>query len=269
MPFQVSRLLAALPTNRISQMTTSRGPLRARRHTLRLVRLLVLIAGLLVAFHPCACAQSSPGAPFEAATITDMKLSTPDVGWVATHHHPLAKGLGGTQFAGSLFRTTDGGRQWEEITPHAGRRGRRRSAYEAPRAAADRGTRLGGAESKRRRRPRLPAPPSRVTLLDATCLLISLRLGKTGAPGRTRGSGCVKGRNRQLHSRELRPSSCSLDARRCGATRTASGPSRCWAVHWVAPAPVSVSLRAPTTPAPAAPLAPRWVAHSPGRSSAP
>src|SRR5439155_25337517 len=47
----------------------------------------------------------------------------------------------------------------------AGRRGRRRSAYEAPRAAADRGTRLGGAESKRRRRPRLPAPPSRVTLL--------------------------------------------------------------------------------------------------------
>src|SRR5438552_3825955 len=47
----------------------------------------------------------------------------------------------------------------------AGRRGRRRSAYEAPRAAADRGTPLGGAESKRRRRPRLPAPPSRVTLL--------------------------------------------------------------------------------------------------------
>src|SRR2546426_729701 len=49
----------------------------------------------------------------------------------------------------------------------AGRRGRRRSAYEAPRAAADRGTPLGGAESKRRRRPRLPAPPSRVTLLLA------------------------------------------------------------------------------------------------------
>src|SRR5881409_2824892 len=48
----------------------------------------------------------------------------------------------------------------------AGRRGRRRSAYEAPRAAADGGTRLRGAESKRRRRPRLPAPPSRVTLLD-------------------------------------------------------------------------------------------------------
>src|SRR5260370_34493533 len=47
----------------------------------------------------------------------------------------------------------------------AGRRGRRRSAYEAPRAAADGGTRLGGAESKRRWRPRLPAPPSRVTLL--------------------------------------------------------------------------------------------------------
>src|SRR5207249_7975052 len=49
----------------------------------------------------------------------------------------------------------------------AGRRGRRRSAYEAPRAAADRGTPLGGAESKRRRRPRLPAPPSWVTLLGA------------------------------------------------------------------------------------------------------
>src|SRR5438876_5642958 len=50
----------------------------------------------------------------------------------------------------------------------AGRRGRRRSAYEAPRAAADRGTPLGGAESKRRRRPRLPAPPSRVTHLATT-----------------------------------------------------------------------------------------------------
>src|SRR5207302_6418143 len=47
----------------------------------------------------------------------------------------------------------------------AGRRGRRRSAYEAPRAAADGRTRLGGAESKRRRRLRLPAPPSRITLL--------------------------------------------------------------------------------------------------------
>ena len=40
-----------------------------------------------------------------------------------------------------------------------------RRHYEAPRAAADGGTRLGGAESKRRRRSRLPAPPSRVTLL--------------------------------------------------------------------------------------------------------
>src|SRR6184192_3455622 len=52
----------------------------------------------------------------------------------------------------------------------AGRRGRRRSAYEAPRAAADRGTPLGGGESKRRRRarlcervrPRLGPPPCRV-----------------------------------------------------------------------------------------------------------
>src|SRR5206468_4225531 len=55
---------------------------------------------------------------------------------------------------------TRGGR-----TAQAGRRGRRRSAYEAPRAAVDGGTWLGGAESKRRRRSRLPAPPSRVTLL--------------------------------------------------------------------------------------------------------
>src|SRR2546426_770732 len=47
----------------------------------------------------------------------------------------------------------------------AGRRGRPRSAYEAPRAAADRSTRFGGAESKRRGCPRLPAPPSRVTPL--------------------------------------------------------------------------------------------------------
>src|SRR5436309_11347745 len=47
----------------------------------------------------------------------------------------------------------------------ARRRGRPRSAYEAPRAAADRSTRFIGAESKRRRRPRLPAPPSRVTPL--------------------------------------------------------------------------------------------------------
>src|SRR2546425_4368704 len=38
----------------------------------------------------------------------------------------------------------------------AGRRGRRQSAYEAPREAVDRGTRLGGAESKRRRCP--PSP---------------------------------------------------------------------------------------------------------------
>ena len=47
----------------------------------------------------------------------------------------------------------------------AGRRGRPRSAYEAPRAAVDRSTRFIGAESKRRGCPRLPAPPSRVMLL--------------------------------------------------------------------------------------------------------
>src|SRR5947208_3043281 len=62
----------------------------------------------------------------------------------------------------------------------AGRRGRRRSAYEAPRAAADGGTRLGGAESKRRRRPRLPAPPSRVTLLARRRCLCSLLRSESG-----------------------------------------------------------------------------------------
>src|SRR5207247_3439515 len=46
----------------------------------------------------------------------------------------------------------------------AGWGGRRRGAYGAPPAPADRGIRLGGAESKRRRCPRLPAPQSRVTL---------------------------------------------------------------------------------------------------------
>src|SRR5439155_9257414 len=44
--------------------------------------------------------------------------------------------------------------------------GRRRGAYEAPWTAADGGTRPGGAEWKGRGRPRLPAPPSRVTLLE-------------------------------------------------------------------------------------------------------
>src|SRR5205823_5958420 len=76
----------------------------------------------------------------------------------------------------------------------AGRRGRRRSAYEAPRAAADGGTRLGGAESKRRRRPRLPAPPSRVTLLvravvHAFAVVRLARLGRSGRLGR-RGRAC-------------------------------------------------------------------------------
>src|SRR2546426_3598600 len=60
-------------------------------------------------------------------------------------------------------RQTCGTHAWPNSA--AGRRGRRRSAYEAPRAAADGGTRLGGARSKRGRRPRLPAPPPRVTLL--------------------------------------------------------------------------------------------------------
>src|SRR5207247_10751566 len=62
----------------------------------------------------------------------------------------------------------------------AGRWGRRRSAYEAPRAAADGGTRLGGAESKRRRRPRLPAPPSRVTLLVRLELVETRRQRRLG-----------------------------------------------------------------------------------------
>src|SRR5438876_4487243 len=60
----------------------------------------------------------------------------------------------------------------------AGRRGRRRSAYEAPRAAADRSTRFIGAESKRRGCPRLPAPPSRVTLLVPVVLRLVRSLGR-------------------------------------------------------------------------------------------
>src|SRR5207249_1965067 len=47
----------------------------------------------------------------------------------------------------------------------AGRRGHPRSAYEAPRAAVDRSTRVIGAESKRRGCPRLPARQCRVSLL--------------------------------------------------------------------------------------------------------
>src|SRR5438477_386498 len=78
-----------------------------------------------------------------------------------------------------------------------------RSASPRPSTAAARGEPAvrDGAARERRRCPRSRARQSRVTLLDAACLLISLRLGKSGAPGRTRGSGCVKGRNRQLHSR--------------------------------------------------------------------
>src|SRR5438093_7128356 len=59
----------------------------------------------------------------------------------------------------------------------AGRRGRPRSAYEAPRATADRSTRFSGAESKRRGCPRLPAPPSRVTLLVPVVLRLVRPLG--------------------------------------------------------------------------------------------
>ena len=57
--------------------------------------------------------------------------------------------------------------------------------------AADRGTRLGGAESKRRRRPRLPAPPSRVTVLS-TGRLPSGKLGTVQDLGRVLiGLGCL------------------------------------------------------------------------------
>src|SRR5437764_13592080 len=81
----------------------------------------------------------------------------------------------------------------------AGRRGRRRSAYEAPRAAADGGTWLGGAESKRRRRPRLPAPPSRVTLLVRAVVHVTpvVRLAGLGRSGRL-GRGGRGGRPRLL-----------------------------------------------------------------------
>src|SRR5213076_3532264 len=64
----------------------------------------------------------------------------------------------------------------------AGRRGRPRSAYEAPRAAADRSTRFIGAESKRRGYPRLPAPPSRVTLLTRLHAGAKVRQGTVNSP---------------------------------------------------------------------------------------
>src|SRR5213596_3563522 len=58
----------------------------------------------------------------------------------------------------------------------AGRRGRPRSAYEAPRAAVDRSTRFIGAESKRRGCPRLPAPQSRVMLLSRWAEVLGARV---------------------------------------------------------------------------------------------
>src|SRR5216110_817513 len=57
----------------------------------------------------------------------------------------------------------------------AGRRGRPRSAYEAPRAAVDRSTRFIGAESKRRGCPRLPAPQFRVMLLSRWAEVLGTR----------------------------------------------------------------------------------------------
>src|SRR5207249_9351465 len=80
----------------------------------------------------------------------------------------------------------------------AGRRGRRRRAYEAPRAAADGGTRLGGAESQRRRRPRLPAPPSRVTLLGAAPLLAQAERPSSGRRP-------AQGPNREAPARQCAP----------------------------------------------------------------
>src|SRR5207247_9013392 len=113
----------------------------------------------------------------------------------------------------------------------AGGRGRRRSAYEAPRAAADRGTPLGGAESKRRRRPRLPAPPSRVTLLicgeqtaQHTPLTARARLRESpptarptpvqGGPGRRRGSDAYAQRARDLRARLPEPRAAGVRRRR-------------------------------------------------------
>src|SRR5213076_1562133 len=65
------------------------------------------------------------------------------------------------------------------------RRGWTRVRERPTRAAADRGTRLGGGESKRRRRPRLPAPPSRVTLLSRECGLRAAG-GRVRRPARRR-----------------------------------------------------------------------------------
>src|SRR5439155_889529 len=88
-----------------------------------------------------------------------------DVAWVLRETGRLAWAAGpGAAGTGGDRGQPRSGPKRRDTNSAAGRRGRRRRAYEAPRAAADGGTWLGGAESKRRRRPRLPAPPSRVTL---------------------------------------------------------------------------------------------------------
>src|SRR6059058_4161216 len=86
----------------------------------------------------------------------------------------------------------------------AGRRGCRRSAYEAPRAAADGGTRLGGAESKRRRHPRLPAPPSRVTLLRLSLSLGGREAAREALVGGPAERRCADGRLRPEPAAERR-----------------------------------------------------------------
>src|SRR5207253_6219072 len=53
-------------------------------------------------------------------------------------------------------------RHAREAEWRSGAAGRRRSAYEAPHGSVAPGPVSSGAESKRRRRPRLPAPPSRL-----------------------------------------------------------------------------------------------------------
>src|SRR5439155_19678236 len=55
-------------------------------------------------------------------------------------------------------------------TAQHGKRGRRRSAYEAPHGSVAPGPVSSGAESKRRRCPRSPARTSRVTLLARAAL---------------------------------------------------------------------------------------------------
>jgi hypothetical protein len=62
------------------------------------IRHLSLALSLLLTLCVCRATQAQ-----QAGRIESMKLSTPNVGWAATNKQ--------------LFRTTDGGSSWRDITP--------------------------------------------------------------------------------------------------------------------------------------------------------